>query len=183
VLAPLAVRLTLPANATEGDAGVTPTVGSERFVNTTSSVDVQVPLVVVQRSVALVPTGTPDTVEVADDAFEMVAVPLTTVQVPEPVVGALPASVKVPLLHCAWSAPAAAVVGNASFFRVTSSVEEQLPLVTVQRRVALVPTGTPVMVDDGEEGVVMVAVPLNTLQAPVPVVGELPASVKVPLLH
>lgn len=56
-------------------------------------------------------------------------------------------------------------------------------MVTVQRREALVPTGTPVTVDVGEEGVVIVAVPLTTFHKPVPVVGVLPASVKLPLLH
>jgi hypothetical protein len=65
----------------------------------------------------------------------------------------------------------------------TVSADEQVPLVTVQRSEALVPAGTPVIVDEGEEGVVIVAVPLITLHRPEPVVGELPASVKVPLLH
>lgn len=99
----------------EGDAGVTATVGKLLFVNTTSSVEEQVPFVVVQRKVALEPAGTPVTPEVAEDALEIEAVPLTTVHTPEPVVGALPANVKLPLLQFARSAPAAAVVGSASF--------------------------------------------------------------------
>jgi hypothetical protein len=74
-------------------------------------------------------------------------------------------------------------VGNASFFNTTVSEDEQVPFVTVQRRVALVPAGTPVTPDVGEDGVVIVAVPLTTLHAPVPVDGELPANVKEPLLH
>src|ERR1044072_1060613 len=53
----------------------------------------------------------------------------------------------------------------------------------VHLNVALVPTGTPVTPDVGEEGVVIVAVPVTTLHAPVPVPGVLPASVKLPLLH
>lgn len=53
----------------------------------------------------------------------------------------------------------------------------------VHRRVALVPTGTPVTVDVADEGVVIVAVPLTTLQTPVPVVAALPARVKDPLLQ
>lgn len=85
----------------DGDAGVTATVGRLLFVNTTSSVEEQVPFVVVQRNVALVPAGTPDTVVVAEDALDMVAVPLTTVHVPDPLVGALPAIVKLPLLQFA----------------------------------------------------------------------------------
>ena len=143
----------------------------------------QVPLVVVQRSVALVPAGTPVTPEVAEDALLIVAVPLTTVQLPEPVVGTLPASVKLPLLQFAWSAPAAADVGNASLVRTTVSVEVQVPLVVVQRSVALVPTGRPVTVDVADDGVVIVAVPLTRLQRPVPTLGALPVSVKDPLLH
>ncbi len=67
----------------------------------------------VQRKVALPPAGTPVTPEVADDGVVIVAVPLTTLQVPVPVVGTLPASVKLPLLHWVWSGPAAAVVGAA----------------------------------------------------------------------
>lgn len=56
-------------------------------------------------------------------------------------------------------------------------------MVIVQRRVALVPAGTPVIPDVADEGVVIVAVPLTTLQVPVPVVGVLPARVNAPLLH
>ena len=153
------------------------------MVNTTSSADVQVPLVVVQRSVALVPAGIPVTLEVRRPGVVIVAVPLTRVHVPVPVVTALPASVNVPLLHCAWSGPAAAVVGNASFVSTTSSVDEQVPLVTVHRSVALVPTGTPDTPDVDELGLAMIAVPLNTLQDPVPVVGLFAASVNVPVLH
>lgn len=69
------------------------------------------------------------------------------------------------------------------FVSTTSSVEEHVPLVMVHRRVALVPTGTPVTVDVADEGVVIVAVPLTTLQTPVPVVAALPARVKDPLLQ
>ncbi len=101
MLAPLAVSNWLPPYAIEGADGVTDTVGKLLFVSTTSSEDVQVPLVVVQRSVALVPAGTPDTDDVGEDALEIVAVPLTTVHIPEPLAGVLPASVKDPLLHFA----------------------------------------------------------------------------------
>jgi len=140
-------------------------------------------LVVVQRSVALVPAGTPVTVELAEDGVVIVAVPLTTVQAPVPVPGALPASVKLPLLQFAWSAPAAAVVGKASLVSTTVSEDVQVPLVVVQRSVALVPAGTPVTVELAEDGVVIVAVPLTSVQRPVPTLGALPVSVKEPLLH
>ena len=100
VLAPLAVSNWLPPYAIEGADGVTDTVGKLLFVSTTSSVDaVQVPLLIVQRSVALEPDGTPVTPEVAEDDDVIVAVPLTTLQVPVPVTGTLPANVNDPLLH------------------------------------------------------------------------------------
>ena len=56
-------------------------------------------------------------------------------------------------------------------------------MLIVQRSVAVPPEGTPVTPEVEEEGEVIVAVPLNTLQAPVPVVGVLPANVKEPLPH
>ena len=67
---------------------------------------------------------------------------------------------------------------------VTSSVfTGQTPLDTVQRSVTLVPAATPVIVVVGEEGVVMVAVPLTIDQAPVPVAGAVAAMVKEVVLH
>jgi hypothetical protein len=114
VLAPDAVSVTLLAYAIDGAAGETTIVGSDWLDNTTSSVEaVQLALVTDQRSVALVPAVTPVTAEVAEEAVAIVAVPLTTVQVPVPVAGVLAAMVKSPLLHLAWSGPALAVVGNA----------------------------------------------------------------------
>ena len=56
-------------------------------------------------------------------------------------------------------------------------------MVIVQRRVALVPAGTPVTPELAEAEFVIVAVPPTTLHAPVPVVGTLPASVNAPLSH
>ena len=75
------------------------------------------------------------------------------------------------------------MVGKALLVSITSSVDVQAPFVIVHLSVALVPTGTPVIVEVGDEGVVIVAVPVTTLHAPVPVTGALPASVKFPLLH
>ena len=67
----------------------------------------------VQRSVALLPDGTPVTVDVRDDGVVIVAVPETKLHIPVPTVGALPDSVKLPLLQFDWSAPAFEVVGVA----------------------------------------------------------------------
>ena len=66
---------------------------------TTSSVELQVPLVIVQRNVMFVFVGTEVTVEVADDGVVIVAVPLTNDQAPEPDVGLFPAKVNVDVLH------------------------------------------------------------------------------------
>jgi hypothetical protein len=87
------------------------TVAAASLVSTTSSVEVQVPLVVVQRSVTLVPAVTLVTVVVADAAVVMVADPETMLHAPVPVVGAVAAIVNVLVLHKVWSGPAAAVVG------------------------------------------------------------------------
>ena len=114
MLAPLAVSDWLPPKAIEGAEGLIVTVGTVLFVNINSSVEaVHAPLLIVQRSVAVPPEGTPVTPEVEEDEVVIVAVPLTTLQAPVPVVGVLPASVKEPLPHCAWSGPALAAVGAA----------------------------------------------------------------------
>ena len=61
---------------------------------------------------------------------------------------------------------------------VTSSVEEvHPPLDMVHRKVAEAPTTKAVTPEVAEEGVVTVAVPVMTLQAPVPTAGTLPAKV------
>ena len=75
-------------------------------------------------------------------------------------------------------------LGGDAWVSTTSSVEMgQLPLVTVQRSEALVPWGIPVTEDVGDEGVIMVAVPLTKDQAPVPPAGALAPSVKLPALQ
>src|SRR5258706_230378 len=81
------------------------------------------------------------------------------------------------------SAPAFATVTAALLVNSTSSKVLQLPLVIVQRKVALLPAAKPVTVLVFEVGVVIVTAPLNTLHKPVPVVAAVPASVKLPLLH
>ena len=54
----------------------------------------------------------------------------------------------------------------------------QIPFVIVQRNVALVPTGRPVKVLVGDVGEVIVALPLTTDQAPLPIEGLFPAKCK-----
>ena len=66
----------------------------------------------------------------------------------------------------------------------TSSVlAGQAPLAIVHRSVAVVPGTKPVSPDDGDDGVVMVAVPDTTLQLPVPITGVLPERVAVVTLQ
>ena len=57
------------------------------------------PFEIVHLNVALLPAVIPVTPEVAELAVVIVALPLTTLQVPVPVVGVLPARVKLALLH------------------------------------------------------------------------------------
>jgi hypothetical protein len=105
------------------------TVGRLLLVSTTSSVEaVQAPLLMVQRSVALVPTGTPLTAEAAELALTIVAVPLTTDQLPVPTEGVLPNKVKLPLLQLDWSAPALAAVGSWLTAVVMLLLEAGLPV-------------------------------------------------------
>ena len=66
---------------------------------------------------------------------------------------------------------------------MTVELDEQDPLVIVHFKTALVPTGTPATDDVGDNGLAIVAVPLNTLHVPTPTVGVLPANMKVPELQ
>ena len=65
----------------------------------TSSVELQVPLVIAQRNVIFVLVGTEVTVVVAEEAEVIVADPLTRLQAPVPDEGLLPAMVNVDVLH------------------------------------------------------------------------------------
>src|SRR5260221_97665 len=92
-------------------------VGKMRLVSTTSSVlGVHTPLLTVQRNVTLFPAVNPLTALLLAAGVVMLApfAAPTIVHAPLPAAGMFPASVKFPLLHCSWSAPAAEVVGTAS---------------------------------------------------------------------
>lgn len=100
-----------------------PQVGpQEVVVITTSSVEAaQGELDIVQRRMATPGTAKPVTPEVGEEGVVIVAVPETTVHVPVPVVGVLPAKVAVVTPHAGFiSKPALAVVGAA--FTVTDAV-------------------------------------------------------------
>ncbi len=159
-------------------------VGTGLLVRITSSKLEHKPLVIVHRSVALLLTGTPSTLEFGAVGLAIVAVPANTLHTPVPVTGVLPANVNVPLLHWLISLPAAATVAGALLVRMTSSVlGVQVPLEIVQRKVALPPAGTPVTPDVGDDGVVAEPAPAIRDHAPVPVAGVFAAIVNVAVLH
>jgi hypothetical protein len=110
--------------------------------------------------------------------------PLTTLHVPVPATGALPASVNPGVLHCPMSAPASAVTAR-KLVSTTSSELLQLPLSIVHLNVVFVPAASPVTVLVGEFADV-IAAPLaapTIVHVPVPTPGVLPVRLKVPLLH
>jgi hypothetical protein len=77
------------------------------LVSTTSSKLVHVPLLIVQRNVALVPAAKPVTPLTADPGVVTETAPLTTLHNPVPGPGTFPPSVKELVLHNVWSPPAA----------------------------------------------------------------------------
>ena len=72
---------------------------SATLIITSSVEEVQAPLAMVHLKVAVPPTTSPVKVEVGEEAVVIVAVPDTTVQVPVPVAGVLPAKVVVVTLQ------------------------------------------------------------------------------------
>lgn len=74
-------------------------VGNALLVMVTTSEVEQEPLLIVQRSVTLLPTGTPVTVVVGDAVFVTVAVPASIVHNPLPRPGEFAASVNVDVVH------------------------------------------------------------------------------------
>ena len=88
-------------------------LGVWSLVSTTSSKVLQLPLVIVHLSVALLPAARPVTVLVSRVGVTIVTAPLNTLHSPVPVVAAVPPNVKLPLLHCTMSAPAIDPAGNA----------------------------------------------------------------------
>ena len=141
------------------------------MINVTSLAELHVPLVTVHLNMAVPFAGRPVTPELYNVVSAMVAVPDIFVQAPTPDVGRLAANVKLPLAHCLWSDPAAAVVTCASFLNDTSLYELQVPLVMVQRRTAVPFERTPVTPLLYKVASVIVAVPDDKDHKPIPVVG------------
>jgi len=130
------------------------------------------------------PITNPVTPEVGSAGVVTVAAPATTVHVPVPEVGVFPAKVDVITLHKIWSGPAAAEDGVEATVMFTSSVDAgQDALEIVHLSVTDEPAESPVTVDVGDAGVVMVQEPETIDQVPVPVVGVLPANIVLVTLH
>lgn len=164
-----------PAFAVVGDSSILIVILSEEGG--------QVPFEIDHCNVADDPITSPVTPDVGDAGVVTVAVPDATDHAPVPTAGVLPAKVVVVVLHNVWSGPALAAEGEAYTVITTLSVEEQVPFVILHRKVAVVPTTSPVTPDVGEEGVVMVAEPEITVHVPVPTAGVFPANVVVVTLH
>ena len=73
--------------------------GAAMFMVMSSVEDAQAPLLMVHLNVALLPIVRPVTVELAELAVVIVAVPDTTLQVPVPIAGTFAAKVVVVTLH------------------------------------------------------------------------------------
>jgi hypothetical protein len=146
------------------------------LVMITSSLDAVQPLALIVHRSVLLPAPIPVTPEAGEEGFVIVAVPEINDHIPVPNEGVFPASVAVEV-QMSWSGPASAAVTFWALVIITSSVDGvQFPLLIVHRSV-FVPIPIPVTPEVGEEGVVMVAVPEITDQAPVPAAGIFPASV------
>jgi hypothetical protein len=145
---------------------------------TTSSMEGVQPAPLIVHLKVAVPAISPVTPDVGLAGVVMVAVPVTTVHAPVPLVGVLPARVAV-AAHTVWSAPALEAVSPPLTLMITSSVDDvQGELLIVHLKV-LAPTPNPVTPEVALVGVVIVAVPVTTLQVPVPAAGVLPARVVV----
>jgi hypothetical protein len=122
------------------------------------------------------PTLKPLTEVFVADGLAIVAVPVTTVHKPVPVVGVLEASVADEVQRVC-DVPALETVGFASFITVTVLLEEgQVPLEMVHTKL-FAPVLNPLIGLPAVVGLVTIAVPLATDQSPVPVVGTFPESV------
>ena len=76
-----------------------------------------------------------------------------------------------------------AVVGRAFIVIITSSVDEAQGALEIVQRNTFDPTPRPVTPEVGDEGVVIVPLPLINVHVPTPVVGVFPANVAVVTLQ
>jgi hypothetical protein len=115
--------------------------------------------------------------DVGDEVAVIVAVPLTSVHAPVPIVGVLAVIVKLPLLQFVLSIPAFEVVGLRLNVISTSSVDVQGALVIVHLKAYAVPAVPLNIVVGLDAETKLPPAPLIILHAPVPRAGVLAASV------
>ncbi len=144
----------------------------------TSSVDGVQPEPLIVHLNVTEPTTKPVTPDVGLVAVVIVAVPVTTVHNPVPLVGVLPARLDV-VAQIVWSAPAFEAVRPPLTVIITSSVDEVHPVFAIVHLNVFAPAPNPVIPDVGLVGVVNVAAPVTTVHVPVPIVAVFPARVAV----
>ena len=135
------------------------------------------------------PAFKPVTVLASDDAVVITAPFAGPRIVHRPVAppgeGALPASVKLAVLHSSWSKPAFAATGGALLVSTTSSKLEHEPFAIVHLNVTLKPALSPVTVVVAEL-ILVITAPFAApwiVQVPVPGAAAFPANVKIAVLH
>lgn len=181
VQVPVPIAGALPTNVTVVpqifiSAPALDTVGGAMLLIVTSSLaGVQGGLETVQRITTLVPDGIAVIVDVALLTFVIVAVPDTTLHVPVPAVGVLPANVA-DVAHIVWSVPALAAE-LPEIVIVTSSVEGVHGVLAMLQRNTMFPILNPVKVDVGLLVDVIVPVPETIVQVPVPITAVFAANV------
>ena len=148
-------------------------VGIASTLISTSSTDAgQDPLVIVHWNV-FVPIPNPVTGEVAEVGVVIVPLPETSVQIPEPIVGMFPFN-KENEAQIVESNPALAIVIDG--FTINETVSEEVghvPFEIVHTKV-FSPVLIPVIEEVGEVGVVIIPLPVTTVQLPIPIPGILP---------
>ena len=142
-------------------------------------VDEQVPAEVMFHCNTFVPRPKPLTVVVAELELVNTAVPDTTLHVPVPVVGVLAASVVLlVVIHNVCDGPALAkLVAGSTWMVIVLEVDEHVPTEVIFHCNTFIPKPRFVIVEFGDNELVIVPLPLITLHVPIPVVGVLAASV------
>lgn len=151
------------------------TVGKlSRCISTVELLDAHTPLPMVHAN-TLDPTPTDVIALLGELGLVMVPAPDTSVHVPVPTAGVLPAST-VEVAQMVWLGPATDVVGKSSRVMLTVDIlGGHTPLLMVHCNTC-VPTPMPVILLLAAFGLLMVKVPLTTLQLPVPIAGTFAAS-------
>ena len=144
----------------------------------------QLPLLTVQRTVALNPDPTPVTVVVVLNVLVIVAAPACKLHSPVPTAGDMAAITNVLVLHWSMFTPPSAIEGEALLVSTTSSkLGVHTPLLIVHRNVTLLPAVRPVTPLTFEAGAV-ITVPFGAptiVHNPELTVGTFPANVNIPL--